>query len=113
MDYWRTSIIDYELGQFAYVSELFKKHERRDPAEIISETLPDPLPFKSNREFVRQVLNQEVDLRTHGTQFVGKAQEDPASLDYRQQINSDGSPSQTVAAGYQWSPGTELNRKVA
>jgi hypothetical protein len=105
--------LDYELGQFAYVSELFKKYERRDPAEIISETLPNPLPFKSNREFVRQVLNQEVDLRTRGTQFVGKAQEAPASLDYRQQINSDGSPSQTVAAGYQWSPGTELNRKVA
>jgi hypothetical protein len=105
--------LEYELGQFAYVSELFKKYERRDPAEIISETLPDPLPFKSNREFVRQVLNQEVDLRTRGTQFVGKAQEDPASLGYRQQINSDGSPSQTVAAGYQWSPGTELNRKVA
>jgi hypothetical protein len=52
-------------------------------------------------------------LRTRGTQFVDKSQEDSASLDYRQHMNSDGSPSQTVAAGYQWSPGTELNRRVA
>ncbi|HYE37443.1 hypothetical protein [Methylocaldum sp.] len=105
--------LDYELGHVAYVSELFKKHERRDPTEIISDTLPDPIPFKSNREFVRKVLSQEVGLRTRGTQFVDKAQEDPASLDYRQQMNSQGSPSQAVAAGYQWSPGTELNRKIA
>ncbi|MDV3241978.1 MAG: hypothetical protein LOY00_09445 [Methylocaldum sp.] len=105
--------LDYELGHVAYVSELFKKYERRDPAEVISDTLPEPIPFKSNREFVRKVLDQEVDLRTRGTQFVDKSQEDSASLDYRQHMNSDGSPSQTVAAGYQWSPGTELNRRVA
>jgi rubrerythrin len=105
--------LDYELGHVAYVSELFKKYERRDPAEVISDTLPEPIPFKSNREFVRKVLDQEVNLRTHGTQFVDKSQEDSASLDYRQHMNSDGSPSQTVAAGYQWSPGTELNRRVA
>jgi hypothetical protein len=105
--------LDYELGHFAYVSELFKTYERRDPAEVISDTLPDPIPFKSNREFVRKVLDQELDLRTRGTQFVDKAQEDAASLEYRRQMNSEGSPSQTVAAGYQWSPGTELNRRVA
>jgi rubrerythrin len=105
--------LDYELGHFAFVSELFKKYERRDPAEVISDTLPEPIPFKSNREFVRKVLDQEVNLRTRGTQFVDKAQEDAASLDYRRQMNSEGSPSQTVAAGYQWSPGTELNRRVA
>lgn len=105
--------LDYELGHYAYVSELFKQYERRDPAEVISQTLPDPMPFKSNREFVRQTLKQEVDLRTSGKQFVSKDKEDHASLAYRQHINSDGSPSQTVAEGYQWAPGTELNRKVA
>jgi hypothetical protein len=105
--------LDYELGHFAYVSELFKQYERRDPAEIISQTLPDPMPFESNRDFVRQTLNQEVDMRTSGTQFVDKAQEDQASLDYRQHVNSAGSPSESVAEGYQWMPGTELNRKVA
>jgi rubrerythrin len=105
--------LDYELGHFTLVSELFKKYERRDPAEIISATLPEPIPFKSNREFVRETLAKEVDLRTAGARFVDKAQEPKESLEYRQHLNSQGSPSQAVAAGYQWSPGTELNRRAA
>jgi hypothetical protein len=105
--------LDYELGQLNYVAELFKKYERRDPAEVISDTFPEPIPFKSNREFVRKVLSEEVNLRALGTQFVDKSQESQASLEQKRQLNSEGSPSQTVAAGYQWSPGTELNRKIA
>jgi hypothetical protein len=105
--------LDYELGQLNYVAELFKKYERRDPAEIISDTLPEPIPFKSNREFVRKVLSEEVNLRALGTRFIDKSQESQASLEQRRILNSEGSPSQTVAAGYQWSPGTELNRKIA
>jgi hypothetical protein len=31
---------------------------------------------------------------------------------YRDQINSEGSPSDTASAGYQWAPGTELATRV-
>jgi rubrerythrin len=105
--------LDYELGHLHLVMELFKTHERRDPAEVLPERLPEPVAFKSQREFVRQVLRNEVDLRTNRTRFVEKSQESSESVRYRQQLNSEGSPSQTVAAGYQWTPGTELNRKIA
>jgi len=105
--------LDYELGHFHHVAELFKQHEKRDPAELFPTDLPEPVQFASQRDFVRQVLAQEVDLRAKGTQFVHKSQEGQESLDYRTHINSDGSPSETVAGGYVWSPGTELNRKVA
>jgi len=105
--------LDYELGHFHHVAELFKQYENRDPAELFPNALPEPIQFASQRDFVRQVLSQEVDLRAKGTQFVHKSQESQASIDYRTHINSDGSPSETVAAGYIWSPGTELNRKVA
>lgn len=105
--------LDYELGHFHYVAELFKQIERRDPAELFPGDLPEPIPFESQRDFVRQVLLKEVDLRANGTQIVDKANESQASIAYRQHINSDGSPSETVAAGYIWAPGTELNRKVA
>jgi hypothetical protein len=57
---------------------------------------------------VRTVLANEVDLRALGTQIVPKEHEDQASIDYRRQLNSDGSPSEAVAAGYVWTPGTEL-----
>ncbi len=105
--------LDYELGHFHHVAELFKQYERRDPAELFPTDLPEPIQFASQRDFVRQVLAQEVDLRAKGTQFVDKSQESQASTDYRRYLNSDGSPSEAVAAGYIWSPGTELNRKVA
>ena len=106
--------LDYELGHFHHVAELMKQHEKRDPAELFAGgELPEPIPFASQRDFVRQVLRQEVDLRAKGTQFVDKSQESQASIDYRTYLNSEGSPSETVAAGYIWTPGTELNRKVA
>jgi len=105
--------LDYELGHFHHVAELFKQIEKRDPAELFPTDLPEPIQFASQRDFVRQVLAQEGDLRAKGTQFVHKSQEGQASADYRAHINSDGSPSETVAAGYIWAPGTELNRKVA
>jgi rubrerythrin len=105
--------VDYELGHLSMVMELFKQHERRDPMEILPEQLPDPIPFDTQREFVRQVLAKEVDLRADGADFVPKAKEGRDSREYREAINADGSPSDTVAAGYKWAPGSELKLKVA
>jgi rubrerythrin len=105
--------LDYELGHLNLVSELFKKHERRDPAEILPDTIPDPIPVESQRGFVRQVLQKEVDLRARGPDFIDKAKEGAASKAYREQLNSEGSPSETASAGYRWAPGTELKLKVA
>jgi rubrerythrin len=104
---------DYELGHLHFALELFKKYERRDPAEILPERLPDPIPHESQREFVRDTLAGEVDLRANGTEIVPKSKENPASRQYREQLNKDGSPSETVAAGYKWAPGSELKLKVA
>ncbi|HEV7813474.1 MAG TPA: hypothetical protein VGP06_00055, partial [Janthinobacterium sp.] len=104
--------LDYELGHFHLVSQLFKQYERRDPAEVLPAVLPDPVDFASHRDFVRRVLSQEVDLRVSGTQFVDQPQESEASRIYRNFMNGDGSPSESVAAGYAWVPGTELNRTV-
>jgi rubrerythrin len=105
--------LDYELGHLNMVVELFKQHERRDPAELLPQALPDPIPFDTQREFVRQTLAQEVDLRASGTEIVPKAKESAASRRFRESLNADGSPSEIVAAGYRWSPGSELKRKAA
>jgi rubrerythrin len=104
--------LDYELGHLNLVSELFKKYEKRDPAEVLPDTIPDPMPVDSQRDFVREVLTKEVDLRAKGPKFVDKSKEGRASQDYRAQLNADGSPSQSVSAGYRWAPGTELKLKV-
>jgi rubrerythrin len=105
--------LDYELGHLQVVSELFKKHENRDPAEILPEVLPDPIAFESQRDFVRKVLSQEVDLRARGHEYVPKEREGKESQDYRNQLNSEGSPTEEIGNNYQWHPGTELARKSA
>jgi hypothetical protein len=105
--------LEYELGQLHFVMDLFKQHERRDPAEVLPAQLPDTLDFASQREFVRSTLSAEVDLRARGAAFVAPDEESEATRNYRNRVNAKGSPSQAVAAGYSWAPGTELNRKVA
>lgn len=102
---------DYELGQLNMVMELFKQYENRDPAEVLPQTLPQPIDYQSHRQFVRETLSNEVDLRAAGTEFIHKDEEAhraPLSIAYREQMNSEGSPSEIVAAGYNWTPGTEL-----
>jgi hypothetical protein len=105
--------VSYELGQLHHVMELFKTVERRDPAEILPQELPDPLKFESQRKYVREVLATQVDLRAFGTQIVPKHEESPASIAYRTRMNQSGSPSEIVAAGYRYSPGTELAQRTA
>jgi len=101
--------LDYELGHLQVAMELFKKFEKRDPAEIIPEKLPSPLEFKPQREFVRGVLEKEVDYRFDGRDLVTNSADEPQrSIDYRNQMNSEGSPSETVTSGYVYRPGTEL-----
>ncbi|MCE3254652.1 MAG: hypothetical protein K0R25_146 [Rickettsiaceae bacterium] len=104
--------LDYELGHLNLVSELFKKYEKRDPEEIIGGPLPKFVEFKSQREFVRKVLKEEVDLRAKGPEYVNKDEESKASLDYRKYLNSEGSASEIISAGYQWSAGGELSAKL-
>jgi hypothetical protein len=106
-------MLDYELGHFAAVSDLFKQHERRDPVDVIPDVLPDSIPFESQREFVREVLAAEVDLRANGTEIVALEEEGESSLNYRAYKNSQGSPSEIVAQGYAWRPGAELVLKIA
>jgi hypothetical protein len=100
--------VDYELGHLHFVRELFERHEARDPWEIVPVTLPDPIRYESHREFVRETLEREVDLRANGTRFVAREEESPQSLAYRERINASGSPSETVSKGWTWRPGGEL-----
>jgi rubrerythrin len=105
--------LDYEIGHLRMVMELFKKIENRDPAEVLPASLPEPIEYRSHRQFVRETLKNEVDLRASGTRFINKEDEteDSPSVLYRGQMNSEGSPSETVAAGYTWRPGTELTER--
>ena len=99
--------LGYELGHLHYVRELFERIEKRDSAELLPAKLPEPLKYEAHREFVRQTLANEVDFRPDGTQ-IGPFPDTAASIAYREQLNSEGSPTEIVANRYTWRPGTEL-----
>ncbi|HEX7842515.1 MAG TPA: hypothetical protein VF469_33810 [Kofleriaceae bacterium] len=100
----------YELGQLHFVMGLMRQIERRDPEELLPASLPEPIRFESQREFVRDVLAKEVDLRANGVAIVPREQESTLSVLYRDHLNSAGSPSELIAADYHFTPGTELAR---
>ena len=104
--------LDYELGHLQYAITVCKDMKRRDPEEFLPAKLPEPIAYKSNREYVRQVLREELDLRAAGVQFVNKSEEPERSLEYRRQLNEEGSPSETVADGWSWTPGGELASNI-
>lgn len=105
--------LDYELGHLQLAMDYFKRFEKRDPAEVLPEKVPSPIEYVSNREFVREVLRNEVNLRANGPNFVPKEQEGLQSIQYRDTMNSEGSPSRISSAGYIWTPGGELARKAS
>jgi len=100
--------LDYELGHLRFVADLFENTEKRDAAEILSSSLPKPIRYESHRDFIRQTLRTELHLSAVDSNFVDRSQETERTRDYRNHMNSEGSPSDTVAAGYIWTPGTEL-----
>lgn len=105
--------LDYELGHFQLALQLFQDTERRDAAEVLgSGILPPFIQFQSHREFVRKVIATESSMCKDRTRFVEAAAEGQSSLTYRQTLNSEGSPSETVSATYNWTPGTELMREA-
>jgi hypothetical protein len=102
--------LDYELGHVQVARETFERFERRDADEVITQKLADPLVFESQREFVRRVLSTEIDLRAAGREIVSvdELPRNNPSLRYAAVMNHDGSPSELVARGYHFNPGTEL-----
>jgi len=100
--------VDFELGHLHTAMDLFRKIEKRDPAEVLPPSLPEPIDFASQRSYVRETLRAQVDFRAKGKEIVQLVEDSPASIAYRERLNRAGSPSERVAAGYKWRPGTEL-----
>jgi hypothetical protein len=103
--------LDFELGHFQIALQLFKDTERRDPEEVLGDgKLPGFIRFESQRQFVKETVERETSLRKNGTEFVEEPKEGASSLEYREAVNAQGSPSSTVSHTYSWTPGTELTR---
>ena len=73
--------LQMEIGQLQVAAEFLRKYEGQDAEELLPPMLPDvPLTFEPNKEYVRDVLANQVDLRQDG---FGYALADDLPSDHR------------------------------
>ena len=88
-----------EIGQLHAACDLLRRYEGVEPEEILPKELPDtPVTFEPNKEYVRDVLAAQVDLRTDGLNYVPLV-ELPAEhryFAYQDTVNAGGAPSEQV-----------------
>jgi hypothetical protein len=91
--------LDMEIGQLQVACDFLRRYEGIDPEEILPPALPDtPLTFEPNKEYVRSILESQVDLRMDG---LGYASEQDLPSDHRffafqQRVNAGGNPQEQV-----------------
>lgn len=91
--------LEQELGHLHYAIKLFEKHEKRDAEEVIGKKIIRPCHFTSQKEYVRTILEEEIDKRVGTNKDYAKIKdlpEDWASYDVQATVNADGSPSERI-----------------
>ncbi len=109
-DLWELHL-NQEIEHLRIAGEMLKKFEGMDPAEILPKELPEPTKFEQNKDYVRQVLATQIDLRTVGPTFVPVDQlpEDALFWQYQEAVNSGGFvPSEQVIKDLQEKSGYRI-----
>lgn len=86
-----------EIEHLRLACELLKTHEKRDPAEFLPDAMPDSIVFKSNKDYVRRVLAEQVDLTANHETFVPMEEAPKRYHRYQAAVNGNGFvPSEAV-----------------
>ncbi|MEO3803650.1 hypothetical protein [Nonomuraea sp. B1E8] len=67
--------LNMELEHLRLAAELFKRHDGRDPDQVLAPALPPPVTFEPNKQYVRDLLATQIDHTTLGTGYVREAHE--------------------------------------
>lgn len=91
--------LDIELGHLQVAAEMFKTYEKRDPEEVIGSEIVIPCRFKSQKDYVRKILETQIDKRL-GTNrdytTIDKLPEDWVSYKIQERQNEISSPSENA-----------------
>jgi hypothetical protein len=84
--------LNQEIEHLRLACEMMRRFEGVEPEEILPQSLPEPTRFQENKQFVRDVLANQIDLRSRGTQFIPLDQlpEDSLYFTYQRQVNGGG-----------------------
>jgi hypothetical protein len=90
--------LEMEIGHLHRDIELIKKHENRDPTEMLPSEFPELVIFQPNKEYVRDVLRNQVHLTKKDTSYVpvGELPDDYRFFKYQDTVNADKVATQDV-----------------
>lgn len=86
-----------EIGHLQVASDMLKKYEKRDPEEIIGTQLVLPCHFESQKEYVANILENEIDKRVanDGSYLrISELPKDWGSYKVQSKVSEDGAPSE-------------------
>lgn len=87
----------YEIEHLQIAAELFKHHENKDPEEIIGTTILECSHFESQKEYITNILENEIDKRLNDEMDYTRISELPynwPSYKVQEKVNMEGSPSE-------------------
>lgn len=91
--------LEFEIGHLHMAADLFKKHENRDPEEVIGDKIVIPNRFLSQKTYVTNILENEIDKRLTADFGYAKIDELPndwPSYDVQEKVGEEGSPTEMV-----------------
>lgn len=88
-----------EIEHLQIAAEIFKTHEKRDPEEVIGDKVFETCHFESQKKYVKEILNSQIDKRldeSSGYAFIEELTDDWAGYRVQEGQNSAGAPSETA-----------------
>ncbi|MEU1668799.1 hypothetical protein ABZ547_35515 [Streptomyces sparsogenes] len=82
--------LNMELEHLRIACDLMRRHDGRDPEQVVAPRLPDVLTFEPNKEYLRGLLDTQIDLTTLGAGYVREAHERFEAM--QRAVNGDGKP---------------------
>ncbi|REF36193.1 hypothetical protein [Thermasporomyces composti] len=80
--------LNMELEHLRIAADLMRRHDGREAAEVVAPELPRPVTFESNKAFIRNLLDTQIDITTLGAGYVREAHERFQAM--QQRVNGDG-----------------------
>ena len=90
--------LNMEIEHLRVACDMLREIVGREPEELLPKSLDRSICFKENKNYVRQVLANQVDLTAKDSEFVpvGQLPEDDRYFDYQAKVNGDWVPTEAV-----------------
>lgn len=107
--------LEQEIEHLRLAGEAMKKFEKRDPQELFPKaTLPAPIIFQSNIDYVRDILATQADFQAVDTEFVpaDRAPTDGRYGFYQSTVNASAVPTELVIQEHIKKLGSEYRQEL-